>query len=183
MKKSILAFALLATLPMAALAGEPALNYTYAEAGYANLDAEADGAYVRGSVNFGDSGFYGFGEYARVELHDSDFDANLGELGVGYHHGLTTRTDLLGEVAYANIDTDFGDVDGYRASVGVRSSLHPRFNALAKVNYRDYELVDGDYSVSLGGEFKFNQRWSLVGEAEAGGDDAEQYRLGVRANF
>lgn len=183
MKKLILAFALLATLPCAAMAGERALNYDYLEAGYANQNSDADGAYLRGSVDFGRSGFYGFGEFARVEVNHSNFDVNLGEAGVGYHYGLNCHTDLLGELSYDRVDTDFGDADGYRASVGVRSALSQRFNGVAKVNYRDYQHTDGDYSLSLGGEFKVNPRWSVVGEVEAGEHDAEQYRLGLRANF
>lgn len=183
MKKTLLAFALLASMPFAASASDSVLNYDYVEVGYANLDGDADGAYVRGSADVGNAGFYVFGEYARVEIDDTDIDVNLGEVGVGYHKDLTARTDLLGEVAYANVEALGYDADGYRASVGVRSALHPRFNGLAKVNYRDYEAVEGDFSVSLGGEFKINQRWAVVGEVEAGEHHSEQYRVGVRANF
>lgn len=181
MKKTLIAFALLAALPMAAFAGEADLKYTYVEGGYANLNGDADGAYLRGSAELGQSNFYLFGEAARVE--DSGFDATLGEVGVGYHHALGARTDLLGELAYDHVDTDFGDTDGYRASAGVRHAFAPRFNGLAKVNYRDLDSADSDFSLTLGGEYKFNDRWSLAGEAELGEHDAEQYRLGVRYNF
>lgn len=184
MKKTLLALTLLAALPFAASAADSNLSYTYVDGGYANIDGDADGAFLRGSYNFGQSGFYGFGEYAQVEIDNTNFDVGLSEVGLGYHYGVTAKTDLLGEVSYNNIDVDgLGDVDGHRASFGVRSALHPRFNALAKVNYRDYENIDGDYSLTVGGEYKFNQRWSMVGEVEAGQDDAEQYRVGVRASF
>jgi Ax21 family sulfation-dependent quorum factor len=183
MKKSLIAFALLAALPMAAFAGDTDLNYTYVQGGYVNLDAQADGAYLRGSANLGQSNFYLFGEAARVEVRHTDFDVNLGEVGAGYHHALGARTDLLGELAYNRVHTDFGNSDGYRASAGVRHAFAPRFNGLAKVNYRDQENLDGDFSLTLGGEYKFNDRWSVAAEAEAGERHSEQYRVGVRYNF
>lgn len=185
MKKALLVLALVATAPMAAFAadGSPDLNYNYLEGGYANVDGDADGAYLRGSVELGQSNFYLTGEYARVELDNTNFDVDFGEIGLGYRHALGAKTDLLGEVAYNRIDTDFGDLDGYRASVGVRHAFAPRFNGLAKVNYRDYDGTNGDYSLTVGGEFKFNQNWALAGEVEVGEHDAEQYRLGVRYNF
>lgn len=183
MKKTLLALAALAAFPMSAFAGQSDLNYTYVEGGYANLDAQAHGAYVRGSAELGQSNFYLFGEAAHVEVRHSDLDATLGEVGVGYRHALRPSTDLLGEVAYDRVHTDFGHFDGYRASAGVRHAFSNSWNGLAKLNYRDAEDADGDFSVSVGAEYKLSPKWSVVGEVEAGQHNYEQYRLGARYNF
>lgn len=183
MKTTLFAIAIAATLPATAFAGPSDLNYTYAEGGYANLDAQAQGAYVRGSAEIGTSNVYVTGEVAHVELRHSDLDATLGEVGIGYKHALQSKTDLIGEAAYNRAHTDFGNVDGYRLSTGVRHAFAPRFNGLAKVNYRDLEGADGDFSLTLGGEYKLNQQWSVAAEAEAGEHSYEQYRVGVRYNF
>jgi Ax21 family sulfation-dependent quorum factor len=181
MKRSLLALALVAIAPFAAHADDN-LSYTYVEADYVNVDGDADGFGVRGSVEFADSGFYGLGSWRTVEVDDTSIDVDNWELGAGYAHGVSDNVDLLGEVAYNNVEVEGFDADGYRASVGVRGSFSPNFEGLLKANYLDGDDVDGDFSATVGAQYKFTKTWGVVGEAEFA-DGGEAYTLGVRASF
>lgn len=186
MKRSLLALAFVAMLPLAAQADDK-LSYTYVEGGYINVDGDADGFGVRGAFEFGDSGFYGLGGYSRVELDNTSIDVDSYEIGIGYAHGLSDKTDLIGEVAYLNSETNglpFGDidVDGYRTSVGLRGSFSDNFEGLIKANYVDGDGLDGEFTGTLGGQYKFGQTWGVTGEVEFG-DGGETYLVGLRASF
>ncbi len=182
MKRSLIALALVAMLPLAAQADDN-LSYTYVDAGYVNIDGDADGFGVRGSFEFGDSGFYGLAGYNQVEVDGIGIDIDNFEVGFGYAHGLTDRMDLIAEVAYLNTDVQyFGDLDGYRTSIGLRGSFTENFEGLVKANYIDGSDFDGDFSGTVGAQYKFNQTWGLVGEVEFN-DNAETYLVGVRASF
>lgn len=182
MKRSLIALALAAALPLSAQADDK-LSYTYVEADYINVDGDADGFGVRGSVEFGQSGFYGFGGYNVVEIDNTNIDVDSFDLGLGYAHGLSDNMDLLAEISYLNSDVEgFGDLDGYRASVGLRGSFTENFEGLVKANYVDSDDFDGDFTGTLGAQYKFSQTWGMVGEVEFG-DDGETYLVGVRASF
>lgn len=182
MKRSLIALALVALLPLSAQADDK-LSYTYIEGNYVNLDSDADGFGVRGSVEFGESNFYGFGSYAMLEVDDINVDIDVNEIGLGYAHSISGNADLISEVAYVNNDIDgFGNIDGYRASVGVRGSFTDSFEGLFKANYRDTDNAGSDFTGTLGAQYKFNQTWGATGEVEFG-DGGESYLVGVRASF
>lgn len=185
MKFKLLTLGLLAALASpVVLASEP--SYTYAEGGYTNLDGDARGAYLKGSYDIA-NGFYAHGGYSHLELDNrfglgSRDDASLAELGLGWRYRATPKTDVLVEAAAARVDTDFGDANGYRAAVGARFDLAPAWEASAKVNHYDGHDFSSATTGSLGVQYKFNQRWGVVAEAEFG-DNMENYQVGVRANF
>ncbi len=182
MKRSLIALALVALLPLSAQADDN-LSYTYVEGGYYNIDSDADGFGVRGSFEFGESNFYGFGSYAMVELDDVNVDVDLSEFGLGYAHGISDKADLISEIAYVNTDVDgFGNADGYRASVGIRGSFTDSFEGLLKANYRDTDNDSGDFTGTVGAQFKFTQTWGVTGEVEFG-DSGQNYLVGLRASF
>ena len=181
MKRSLLALALLAVLPFAAQADDK-LSYTYVEGDYVNVDGDADGFGVRGSFEFGDTGFYGLGGWRSVEVDDSNVDVDNWELGVGYAHDVSQNLDLLSEVAYDKVEVEGFDEDGYRVSVGLRGSFSPKFEGLVKANYLDGDNVDGDFSATVGAQYKFTPMWGVVGEAEFA-DGGEAYTVGLRASF
>ncbi|HEU0154175.1 MAG TPA: diffusible signal factor-reguated Ax21 family protein [Arenimonas sp.] len=186
MKRSLIALALVAVLPLSAQADDK-LSYTYVEGGYNYVDAdggaEADGFGVRGSFEFGESGFYGFGGYSQIEVDNVNVDIDSTELGLGYAHGLSDNLDLISEIAWNDIDVDgFGSEDGYRASIGLRGSFTDKFEGLVKANYNDGDNADGDFTGTIGAQYKFTQTWGLVGEATFG-DNGEQYLVGLRASF
>lgn len=201
MKKQLVLAIALAAASFAATAGE--LSYSNIEAGYARMEADVDdasdavltGYFVHGSVALNDS-FYLLGGYESGT--DNDFlgfggvDVDLSQIqaGVGYHHALSDRADLLTEISYLRQEVEasaFGfseseSADGYRASLGVRGLLAGNFEGLAKANYTDGSDIDGEVSATLGAQLKFNPTWGLVGEVEIG-EDAKKYLVGVRASF
>lgn len=182
MKRSLIALALAALLPLSAQADDK-LSYTYVEGGYVNVDSDADGFGVRGSFEFGQSNFYGFGSYAQVEVDNTNVDIDNTEIGFGYAHDLSDNVDLISELAYVNAEADgFGDADGYRASVGIRGSFSDSFEGLVKANYTDGDEFDGDFSGTIGAQYKFTQTWGVTGEVTFG-DDSETYLVGLRASF
>lgn len=177
--KKLLALALLAACATPAFAVDT--SYTYAEGGYVNDNRDADGAYVRGSYGF-DNGLYVHGSYSYLKADDFNFSYRPAELGLGYHHGVSDRVDVLAEAAAVRIDTDFGDANGYRASVGVRGDLSPKFEGIAKVNYTDGDDFRGDTTGTLGLHYKFGKTWGAVGEVSFG-NGAEAAQVGLRARF
>ena len=182
MKRSLIALALAALLPLSAQADDK-LSYTWVEADYLNVDGDADGFGLRGSLEFGDSNFYGFGGFSAVEIDNTSIDVDSYDIGLGYAHGLSENTALLAEISYLNSDfSGFGDLDGYRASVGLRGSFSENFEGMIKANYTDSDDFDGDFTATVGAQYKFSQTWGVVGEIEAG-DEGETYLVGLRASF
>lgn len=191
MRKNVL-FSLLAGLalaaPMVASASDhdADLSYTYVEGGYLHVEGpfgvDADGAYLRGSYEFGQSGFYLQGAYSDASTDIFDIDPKTSEIGLGYHYSFTKNIDGLVEVAYQNTDTDFGDADGYRASVGMRAKMGEKWEGLAKVNHYDGGDFVSNTSGTLGVQYRVTPTWGVVGEVEFDGD-AETYLVGVRATF
>jgi hypothetical protein len=175
-----------ATLALAALvpAGVNAseLSYTWIEADYLDAGSDIDGFGLRGSIQFGQSGFYGLANY-----FDLDFDTPLGsadaqtwEVGVGYAHGLGSNIDLISELAHVDLEA----VDGYRASVGVRGGFNERLEGLLKVNYRDLDcsFCDGDVTGTAGLQYKFTPAFGLLAEVEFGNGE-EVWLAGARLSF
>ena len=183
--KTLFALALASALPLSAQADDKSLSYNWLEADYLNLDHGTDGWGLRGQVDFGKSGLYGLGGYNRVKA-----DAGLGgnvtikgnELGLGYHHAVADKTDLIAELAYQNADADVVRIDGLRSSVGVRSAFNNKLEGIAKLNYYDLSDYNGDVTGTVGAQYKLNQNWGVTGEAEVGHGD-QAYMLGVRASF
>ena len=196
MKKHFALAMLLAAAPFAASAGE--LNYNYIEGGYATVEIDTgdafvgevdfDGFQIRGSAAVSES-FYLHGGYGNVTNDEAGVDIDFSEIqiGLGYRHGLSDRADLITEVSYLTQEIDVDglgseDADGGRVSVGVRGLLADNFEGYVKGSYTDGGDFDGDFSGLVGAQFKFNQTWGLVGEAEAG-DDVTKLMVGVRASF
>lgn len=214
MKKQLVLALALAVAPIASSASE--LSYSYIEAGYAQLnqelpdvdlgggmvaqidDVEAGGFQVSGSVEVGPS-FYLFGGYKAgnddvtvnipgIGSGGADIDLAQFNAGVGYHHSLSDRADLITELSYIGTDADADDedastdADDARIAVGVRGLMTDSFEGWVKANYTDGDAYDGEFSATVGAQFKFNPTWGIVGEAEFG-DSSSQYLLGVRASF
>jgi len=217
MKKRYALAALLAAAPFAASA--QALSYTFVEAGYNEVSADGmgvedpdiDGGYGRGSVAITDN-LNLFGQYTKTNGEDAwasnsgghitQYDLELGEVGLGYHHGLSDRLDLIAEVSAVNVALKvtreerpfFGDMTPYsvveldddstaaRVTVGVRGLIGDQLEGWAKAGYIGDNVYDGGFVGAAGLQFKFTQTWGIVGEVESA-DAWTLFRIGVRASF
>jgi len=211
MKKQLALAAALAAAPLAAFAGGH--SYTYLEAGYAQLDQElpapagfelddieAGGAYIAGSVAVAPS-IHLFGAYRQGdddvgvsvlgagEIGSANVDMSQGVLGVGWHHDLRERTDLVSELSWLRTRIDVKDDeqgadegDDVRVAVGVRHLIADNVEVWVKGNYTDGDIYDGAFSASAGLQYRLTRTWGLVAEAEGGGDTA-MFGVGARASF
>lgn len=200
----------LAFAPLAATASE--LGYRYIEGGYAQLnqeaaidgggslaqidDIEAGGLYIAGSTELVASlhlfgGYKSGSDEVSVTIPgfgsvSSDIDLNQFHVGLGYHHPLSDRADLVTEVSYLSteVDVEGDDADGedVRIAVGVRGLLAARVEGWVKGHYTDGDAYDGAFSASLGGQLKLTPIWGLTGEVEVG-DSASVITFGARASF
>ena len=140
-------------LPLSAQAAGN-LSYSYVELDYNRasidgLDADPDGFTLKGSAAVGEQ-FYLFGSYfsGSDSIEGLDLDYDQTQLGLGYHHALSDRSDFLAEISYMNAKVaveDFDvDGDGYRVSVGFRGLMADNFEGYIKGNWDDGSDVDGD---------------------------------------
>lgn len=193
MKRSLMALALAAALPVSAQAAE--LSYNFIELDYARMnvdnvggDFDPDGFGLKGSFELGEK-LYAFGSYLRGsdDVSGIDIDLDQTQLGLGYRQGVSDTADFIAELSWINQSVDagtFGDTDasGGRLSAGFRGAMAENFEGYAKANYTDGGEFDGDFSGTLGAQVKFNPTWGVTGEAEFG-SDANIYMLGLRASF
>lgn len=186
MKRTLLALTLLAAAPFAASAAE-GLSYNYVQGGYIatnNNDSvpDADGWGLNGSVAVGQS-FNILGGYNTQEIDNTNFNVDEWKLGVGYHYGLTDKTDLVTSVAYQKLNPDIGsNLNGYSAEVGVRGAIAPKFEGYAMAGYEDYKKLDGNFYGRLGANVKFNDTWGLNGDVKFADGDA-QWFIGPRVSW
>jgi len=182
MKRSIIALALAAALPLSAQAGE--IKYNYVEAGYNNADFLGDngtGFYGEGSFAFNEK-FYGTVSYRSATNDDLGIDISLDD-----------KVDFIAEVGYVNVGLDIEDIasdnaDGYRVAAGFRGMLAPKFEASIKGYYTDLggENGGGEFGARVGGVFHINQTWGIVGSFDTtklGDENINTWGLGVRASF
>ena len=158
------------------------LSYSYVELDYINVDGDADGLGLRGSLGFGDSNFYGLAGYSTVEIDNTSIDVDAYEIGVGYYHPASDKADMIAELAYQNVEVLNFNADGYRVSGGFRGQLADNFEGLVKLNYVDGSDFNGDFTGTLGAQFKFNATWGITGEVEFA-DGGQSYLVGARASF
>src|SRR5690606_6934379 len=100
-KNSLLALALVATLPFAASAAE-GVSYNYVQGGYSatNTDgADADGFGVDGSVAIAPN-FHLFGGYSNQEIDDTSIDFAQYRFGVGYNREVAPACALITPVTH-----------------------------------------------------------------------------------
>jgi len=185
MKRALIALALVALLPLSAHADDK-LSYTFVEGNYISTDSDGgldgDGFGLRGSYELGDSGFYGFAGYSQVDIDSTNISADTTDFGLGYAHSISDNADLIAEIAHSRSDLDVAKIDGFRTSVGVRGSFSDSLEGSIKANYYDGSDFNGDFSGTVGMQYKFSPTWGVTGDAEFG-DNGETYTVGLRASF
>lgn len=184
MKRSLIALALAAALPVAAQASD--LDYSYLQAGYSSADVEGinfDGWAIKGSLAFGES-FYGVAGYEKGSKSGVDLEQT--RVGLGYRYGLSDRTDLFGEASYLHEKVPgFGD-NGWGVAGGVRTMLGQNFEATAKLTYADVNDFGAGWGAGVGGVYHFTKTWGAYASydyADRDGTDLKTWGIGLRASF
>lgn len=184
-----------AALLVIATAGARAdeLRYTYVDAGYAQVDFddfddEADGLFVRGSLELGSNAFV-FAGYRDLSVDVAGFDIDTEELtiGAGVHVPVTTKIDVTGRLGYVDIALDgpFGasaDDDGFQLAAGLRGSVTERFELEGEIVYTDLDESGDDTSFRASGRYAFTDLFSAGVELGVG-DDVTEYGVYGRFTF
>ena len=201
MRKRFALAAVLAAVPHVASATDNGLSYTWLEGGYvgsrydlhtATLDPAtgsfdtrvdtrtADGWAVRGAVAIAPN-FHLFGSYITQDYPITD--AEEWRVGVGYHHGISSKADLLTGVAYQRSGDDFSSHDGWSVEAGVRAGLTRHIEGYLLAGYQDYDGgIDGEFYGRLGAQVKFNPMWGISAEVMSSDGD-NRFFIGPRASF
>lgn len=189
MKKSLLALALLATLPAVATAAD-GLNYNYAQGGYVHQDgkngAKADGWMLEGSLAVHPN-VHLFAGTDQLKDKNTDIGIQQWKIGAGYNTAISANTDFVARAAYQKLKTDDfrfsplitlrgADLDGYSVEAGVRSALAPKFEGYALAGYQNHGSDNGHVGPKggygrLGGQVKFNPSWGVFGDVKFGDGD------------
>jgi hypothetical protein len=194
MKRSLIALALSAVLPLSAQAGE--IGYSYIEGGYNRADfsdGNADGYFLDGSFAFNEN-FYGAASYRKITNDDLGFDVSIDEttINLGYRQAMSDKADFIAEVGYVNLGFDADGLgsdssDGYRVAAGFRGMLAPKFEGNIKAYYTKVsDLGDGEFGARVGGVFHINQTWGIVASydhTKLFDEGINTWGLGVRASF
>ena len=193
MKRFLLAALATAILPLVAQAGDLSYNYLQAGYDYTNSDSapNAHGWSGTGSVAIGQN-FQVIGGGSHTNRDTTGTTVNGWNLGGGFHTPISDRTDFVADASYhqANVDGVSGGIKTYTGEAGVRSALAPRFEGWAMAGYSDSHNNTGDidrsgngrFFAKLGGQYKLNKNWGLVGETRFAQHD-QGYFVGPRFSF
>jgi hypothetical protein len=161
---SVLALAALAA-PFGADAAE--LGNTYLEAGVSRVHSESawwygddmrfDGGYLRGSIELVGRA-YAFGRVSRDEddWYGIDVDHHQTDIGLGLRTPISDTVDVVAEAGLRREEIGGFDLEGWRASAGVRGMLGSRVEGWAKATYTQDTLDRRPYAAQVGALYKFN---------------------------
>lgn len=182
------------------------LGYRHLEGGYAQLnldtnaggfDSDIRGFYIGGSTELVNS-LHLFGTYISghdtvdvsvpgIGMFDARLNINQYKIGVGFHHALSERADLVTDASYLATEADLeGIVDAdsghNRFSVGVRGLLSERIDGWLTAHYTIGDIYDGALSAGFGGQLSLSEDWGLTVDAELG-NAISQITIGARVRF
>ena len=189
---AVVASACLAMLAQPAMAAK-GFNYTYAEAGYRNIDSdsfEGDGAEF--NISYGATDYvHILFSYSRLWIDDIDglssVDVDLDEFKVGFggHYSIMDKVDLVGQISYVN-DEFRGDAklpgdfsksrisdteEGYEATFFGRIQAMKKLEMTPHIVYRDVGS-DSDTGFGLGLVYKFYKKFAVRVRATRFSDDS-----------
>ena len=161
MKSNIITLATAATFAVAftAHADTSSPEWTYLQAGYAQLDVdgfdeEPDGFGVEGAYLFNENVFVrGRYQEASLEERGYEYTVDLGSIALGYKTSISANSDLYGAISIERIGeelTYYGSDSetGYGAYVGIKSRLSDIFELYGEAGYlkiSDYDISDASF--------------------------------------
>lgn len=138
---------------------------------------------MRGSIELG-ARVYAFGRVSRGEddWYGFDIEHHQTDIGLGLRTPISGAVDFVTEAGLRREEVGGFDMDGWRASAGLRGMLGARVEAWAKATYTQETFDDRPYAAQVGALYKLNPTWGLTGEVEII-EDTSRYLVGVRASF
>jgi len=196
-----LAAALLLAVTMVSAQAAAGPRYTYIEGGYQytelddptgfGADLDGSGFFVAGSFAVTEI-FHVFGGYSDTDLKvdlgigTAEIDYQTLNLGVGLNWALNDRIDLVGRVAWVDVEAKFEDVkeddSGFGLSLGLRSMLTDRFEINTALNYVNLGSDADELAVALGTVFGVTDMLALTLTGQIG-QDSSTFNAGVRLYF
>jgi hypothetical protein len=184
MQIAALGVALAAASAAAQEANRP-LPYDYVFANYALTELDSGGIELGGSIEVANR-IHVFGAYQDWEV-DDDFDRTAFHVGGGYHWTLSSKTDLVVKLAYANTELDLSnqstdlDEEGLFVSGEIRSWVGQRLELSGEL-FLDDSLDDLETVVELGAQFHRKNTLSFGGRLRIDEEDTTLL-LGARFYF
>ena len=166
------------------------LSYNFVRLDFVNMeidagatDVDGDGFDLQGSLAVSPK-FHVFAGYEDIGF-DQSVDLSVMELGGGYRHSFSSKTDFVATLSYMDGEFDvpgFGSVDddGLGLSAGVRHLITDNFEFSGRLNYMD--VFDFDTSLEVRGDYYLFDHW-VVGAGLEFGDDVTTWLIGGRYNF
>lgn len=187
MQRTTLALALLAA-SAAANAGD--FDYNFVSVGYGNtsldeVDVDGDGFGIGASFALSNS-YHLFAGYDTADF-DYDVDASSMAVGLGWHHGLSPKLDLVTELSYQYVELDapgFDSVDdsGLGLGLGLRFAATEKLELDGGIGYVDLGDGGDETSLGAGGLYSFTKAFAM-GLGGSWSDDASSYTVSGRFYF
>lgn len=209
LKRSLVALAIAAAMPLSAQAAD--FDYNYFEAGYSQQDSgygnsRGNGYTIAGSVGFAEN-FYVSADYRDTGesyewsggYYNYDYDYKFWNVNFGYHRSLNENNDLIAEVGYGSWEEDYeyfynyttpwfsghNEDEGARFAIGLRTAIGDKWETVAKLGRQaggdDY--FEGYTTAELGVMYKINPTWGVRLDTKMVNDWETHYTLAVRASF
>ena len=161
---------------------DPALNYSFAEFRYINVDYGGDGFELGGSFQF-DTNWFAVASFSSYDL-DRVVDGSSFEIGAGYVFPFQQDWDFQVNARLIRAEVDFpgGSVDdtGFGVLGGVRGLIAPQFEMRGNLHYVNVD--DSDVYLEIGGDWYFTPEIAAGLTYEFGGN-ADIWTLGARFFF
>ncbi len=165
------------------------LSYNFVRLDFVNMeidagatDVDGDGFDLQGSLVVSPK-FHVFGGYQDLDF-DPSGDLSVIELGGGYRHSFSSKTDFVATLSYMDAEIGSIDDDGLSLSAGVRHLFNDNFEVSGRVNYIDVfdNVIDYDTSLEIRGDYFLFDNWVVGAGLELGGD-VTTWLIGGRYNF
>jgi len=179
-------------------------DYTFAEAGYRNVDSDSgSGDGFRVALSYGATDYiHVIAEYTRLWIDDIDnassVDIDLDEfqLGLGGHYSITDKIDLAGTLSYVD-DEYTGDARpdglGYKTNIndseeGYEAKIYGRIQALKKLEMTPHvihrDVSNSETGFGIGMVYDLTSKFAIRFEGTHYSDEStNDLFLGLRLNM
>jgi opacity protein-like surface antigen len=177
--------------PVASFAADNEMSYSNVELKYLSLslndstfNVNGDGFAVSGAYEVGSKVFL-LGEW-QDQSYDFGVDGRQYELGVGFHHGISSTVDFVGTLSYIDSKASAGSIsasdNGFGLGGGIRARLSKEFEIDAGLKYVDFDNSGSDTGLAANGRWYFKKTMALSFGIDST-DNVDIWHVGFRAEF